>query len=1434
MAKTRRNPSKRKGRLVFSAGLEYLENRCLLSILPKVADGNFDMVSVGTGPNAFVYNPVGTPWAFSGNSGIAATDSSLVTDAVNPSDQSQVAFIQGNSSFAQTVKAPPKLTKLFDGYVVEIQYARGNSVGTNPEVFKVGMSANGTDLGALSFSATNPEFTTATIFASALYRSQTLKFEGNGNASNDSSVLIKDVRVLPRKTGGGFSIDAGLGDTGLGDLNYSTSITTGPDGGVWFIGGSMIRANLDGLVSNYIGRIDPETMAIDYYPIPVSQSQNGHLYATTSIIAGPNNSLWFTTGDDTRGGGIIGRINATTHQIQTNEIPFFGLDDTSYQPYRPVLSQNGTLWISCYDGFMAVNPDNLAITPYFFRDNTRMFEAVSEMPNGLGSVGIKPLGASGGTSLPEQGGAPFVGPVSPSILPDIVIPGGGINTFWFTDPSNNAIGKFQTSNRSSTLYRLPIQNAVPEHITKGPDGALWFTEQGIFSIGRFDPNTSQFSQYSLPFSPTDTPPVKLGNIIVGPDHAIWFNILPGYFHFPFNSEGGMIGRIDPESGKFSQYHSQSGSITAGPDDAIWCVPADSEPGPIGHIAVPSNIDILVDKQVSADNPISSLDAFVSNGQDSNGDPINSGNNTRVAWRVDGPGGTLDQTQNATSDGDASNVLHTSTKAGDHYKVYAKLVRLDQYGVTRPILQQDEVQSEEITVVPGQAANLTLTADDARLPSDGVSTTTIRFTATDAEGNLVANGTRVTWDLVGTGTLSNVQKTTTNGQATATLTSGVFPGTMNLTTTIGNVSATASVEAVPLNIQLGITGNFLTLGSSDTATITATVNDADGLPVADGTPITWFTPKGTIVGTGVVLGGTAQVTLLATGGSQSFTYGSGGYGTIRAFVGNAVGSVRYTWLPQLNGLKVQAVHRLLAGDTTNDSSVPVDQADGTTINYPVYAGTDVTITGPPNAVFQATIGGGPLSLGAGLLQATGDNGQSGSVVPITLNAQGVGTFRVQSTGAGSSYKSIVVPISIQGIYGTTLSTNINIAVQPKQYIGQALDYIGKLAWSVLAGPGDSPDEIAADMAFSFIPVIGVYSDIRDAASELLKLWPGGESPDWIAFGFAVAGIVAEVTPADVAVDAIKGVYKAAKVGIINPSGIIFRTSLQKLKGLGSQLATGGNGIIKSLDELGNTVIQLFPELFGKSPVLVGNIPLGTFVDKAVENADEFRALQTFMSVVDDFPKEVQGFATKYGQGTANNIIRSIDQLSDDAIKALVSAGKMDTVATGIAKGRWDQAKVDFYVNKVLPSLKGNPVLDQFDEFADVPGDLVYALHQAAHDKGVANELAMASILRSDGETLQWLRRSYVDSSADLLKRDVDIETATRMIEVKSNIAAMNSRKLNSMYVELDELQAFSKINGNKPVFLAGTVPFDQLKKKVVDELEKRGITSENYIYYKGAQ
>ncbi len=174
----------------------------------------------------------------------------------------------------------------------------------------------------------------------------------------------------------------------------------------------------------------------------------------------------------------------------------------------------------------------------------------------------------------------------------------------------------------------------------------------------------------------------------------------------------------------------------------------------------------------------------------------------------------------------------------------------------------------VTFNPGSPNTVTVAAYPTIIPIGGA-TSGITATVKDLYGNMVANGTEVTFttDLGSVGS-NSVVKTTVNGVANTTLTSGLVIGTAHITVTsdsaVGYTQVTftvgppytVTVESWPPTIEVG--GN--------TATITATVRDIGGYAVANGTAVVFTTDFGSL--------GSNTVTKYTTNGIAVATLTSG--------------------------------------------------------------------------------------------------------------------------------------------------------------------------------------------------------------------------------------------------------------------------------------------------------------------------------------------------------------------------------------------------------------------------------------------------------------------------------------------------------------------------------------------------------------------------------
>lgn len=273
--------------------------------------------------------------------------------------------------------------------------------------------------------------------------------------------------------------------------NYPVSITTGPDGALWFTQ----------YESNKIGRITTAGVITEY---PTSSPVlNVNVY---DITAGPDGALWFT---EQLG---IGRI--TTNGVNTE----YG-QTTLSQPAGITTGPDGALWFTePYRNIIGRITTAGAITVY-------LVPTADSEPSGIAA------GPDGALWFTEVYGNKIGRITTKGVITEYPIPTAGSlaseitagpdGAMWFTEWWSAKIGRITTAG-VITEYAV---SGFPGGITTGPDGALWFAESEGDSIGRIttDGVITEYSDFMLLGS--------LG-ITTGPDGALWFT-----------DEGGQIGRL---------------------------------------------------------------------------------------------------------------------------------------------------------------------------------------------------------------------------------------------------------------------------------------------------------------------------------------------------------------------------------------------------------------------------------------------------------------------------------------------------------------------------------------------------------------------------------------------------------------------------------------------------------------------------------------------------------------------------------------------------------------------------------------------------------------------------------------------------------------------------------------------------------------------------
>jgi adhesin/invasin len=224
-------------------------------------------------------------------------------------------------------------------------------------------------------------------------------------------------------------------------------------------------------------------------------------------------------------------------------------------------------------------------------------------------------------------------------------------------------------------------------------------------------------------------------------------------------------------------------------------------------------------------------------------------------------GVVDRYGNSVADGTEVTVEGTAvtTSAG---AFCASIIAPTTPGIFVVDIQAGAVStSSNVTVLAGQPAIIGgVIAPSSVQPGASFE---VSGNLMDAYGNPVEVGTSVTVGSVTVGT-------TAGGFFSATVTAPSTPGSYTIPIQSGSLQSSVSVQVVPpppANVTLSVTlpsnaqnGSVPADGTS-MATLTATITDAQGLPVANGLVVTWSTTLGTLSASSTATtNGRATVTL----------------------------------------------------------------------------------------------------------------------------------------------------------------------------------------------------------------------------------------------------------------------------------------------------------------------------------------------------------------------------------------------------------------------------------------------------------------------------------------------------------------------------------------------------------------------------------------------
>ncbi|MDX2038917.1 MAG: Ig-like domain-containing protein [Isosphaeraceae bacterium] len=375
------------------------------------------------------------------------------------------------------------------------------------------------------------EFPTSIPLGSTI---DSLSFDASGNLwfserSNpiDGNSVSKIARMAPDGSLTEFAIENGQAIAGL---------TVGPDGNLWFT--SNTHTGID--TGSKVGRMTPDGTIVTF-AIP------GGVDGFGSIVTGSDGNLWFAESSGfSDEPSRIGRI--TTAGVATT----FALSD-DFEHLGPMIQgPDGNVW------FAGTNYDEV----------------------GTASLGkIAPDGSVTTFRAPADSSATYVSPV-------LALSRGGDGNVWFAQAER--IGRVTPAGEFATAERQggPLAGQI-RSMTLGSDGQVWYTSTDYVrtELGKV---STDLTVQEFDVAPSFTTDPKFGisvtpdHIVRGPDGAVWFTTHEG--------QAVQIRRIAPD-GTMRTHELSSGhawnwvtGLTPAGDGHLWFTIQSEAGGTVGRVA----------------------------------------------------------------------------------------------------------------------------------------------------------------------------------------------------------------------------------------------------------------------------------------------------------------------------------------------------------------------------------------------------------------------------------------------------------------------------------------------------------------------------------------------------------------------------------------------------------------------------------------------------------------------------------------------------------------------------------------------------------------------------------------------------------------------------------------------------------------------------------
>ncbi len=288
-----------------------------LSLAPvggvQLGDLGFEAAQLPTGPNGFQYDPSGTPWTFTGQSGVSGNGTVFTNGNPNAPQGNQVALVQNLGSISQTA------TNFTAGnYHISLSAAQRGDYG-GVQTFQVWV--DNTLISTFTPTGTSYQTLTTAPFA-ATAGPHSIMIKGI-NASDDATAFVDAISVAPDSTAP--VAGASIGDSGFEAAQFaagSGGYAYGPSGTPWTFTGlagvsgngtAFTNANPNAPQGAQVGFIQNQGMIGQ--SVTNFAAGNYHLSFAAAQRAGYNTQTFQVLID----GAAVGTFNPTnsTYQILT-------------------------------------------------------------------------------------------------------------------------------------------------------------------------------------------------------------------------------------------------------------------------------------------------------------------------------------------------------------------------------------------------------------------------------------------------------------------------------------------------------------------------------------------------------------------------------------------------------------------------------------------------------------------------------------------------------------------------------------------------------------------------------------------------------------------------------------------------------------------------------------------------------------------------------------------------------------------------------------------------------------------------------------------------------------------------------------------------------------------------------------------------------------